>query len=513
MKLTNKAKGYLGVLLLVAQLTNLIPPNTVHAQTSGTWSTTFDLTASDGGFVFHTGNGTSPGWQNGQGWYSGSGGFEIWIDQDVPGGDGSTIITNATVYAHSDVVTATNGVACWYNCVEFIGNPFVLTAPFNYSGDVTSYSGSISAYGNQISIRATTHDDGSGGSSGSGVTIYRVQIQGTGTPPDWMLDPTAVPPVTMSNTASCKYCVYSPIGDWAEDLPALMDYVICNINNVYYCIVIPILMGLWNTVFKILIYMQSVMFYGISVGNNAVGWANGNATVLARYATGEFENGVTRITESVAWSNSNAYVIQSGGGGSNIFDVLKAIVDQLGGAFQGLYTLFNTLITSIKELLNSILGGGTSIIIALIGAFFNLVIVIVNAILWVLSQVLQVVGIIPQFVSEFTGAYSETVTMPTIGPDDLFAPAVDGVIQVRSSGLRSFVQAPNSYVANCDNQIMYHVCLAWYVIDNTVYNNSDAPGLLSVFTPGLALTVLMVVAAISMFIRWIKRFSAALGFG
>jgi hypothetical protein len=520
LKLTNKAKGYLGIFLLLAQLTNLIPP--AYAQSG--WSATIDFTTADGGWSLVASNGTSPGWINGLGWSSGTAGFWVDIEKAVPGGDSTTRLTSAEIHVVSVGATVMDSRVPPNNELNFdinFAENYSGYLPFPFSTGVGSYTMDNAIQGGTLRITAHAHDDGSGGYSGQYVAITSIHLTGTGTPPDLTLDPTAIP--NQNDTATCKTCTYNPIGDWSTDLPALMAWVVCQISNIFYCQLIPILMGMWNTMFKLLLYAQATMAWIVGNLQAFANWSAANTMVITRYGGAYFDNGVSRITESVAWSNSNAYVIDNGGGGSNLSDVLIALVNQIGSVFNsivnqfgaiatGLYQFFDNFIAAFKDLISQLIGGVSSVAIALISAFFSLIVTIINAVLWLLSQVFQLVGIIPQFVSNFSGAYSEAVVMPTLGPDDLFAPAVGGVIQVQNPRLRSFVQQPDSYVANCDNQIMFHVCLAWYIIDNTVYNNTGAPGLLSVFTPALALTVLMIVASVSMFIRWIRRFAAALGF-
>lgn len=301
------------------------------------------------------------------------------------------------------------------------------------------------------------------------------------------LPPVAVPAPNLGIDGQCKSCVYAPKGDWFEDAGRLIDYLACQIGNIYYCHVIPILLGIWRSILNLIILFQSFIYWIISAINQVALWFNGSIVTVARFGQGALNNATTTISSAV-FAAGGTTIISNSNGGANLFDVLIEFIRQVGGAIGKLVDVFPTLISAFRDISLGLI----NLIVQLATLLINVIILVINFILLVLAEIFRIAMLIPQIFTAMADGFTATVSLPP-----------------------SVAPAPNAPLAQqtlmgqpCDSEGVFPLCLGIYVLDNTVFSGGNNPvgviGLVYFFEG---------VAALRILFWFVRKFSAKVGGG
>jgi hypothetical protein len=275
---------------------------------------------------------------------------------------------------------------------------------------------------------------------------------------------------------TCKACSYTPTGDWVVDAPNLIDYLACQIGNIFYCHIIPILLGIWRQIVEFMTLIQSVIFYAINSMNRIALWVNGNITTVVRYTAGTIDNGVTRI-ENAIYTSGSTTVIQSGN--ASLLDVILEFIRQVGNLLNNFVNTIPGIINAFRDIVVSIVGGIVQIAFLLV----QLVITLINVVIMLLGVALRVLSIIPLLLSAFGDGFSGAIANP-------MAPAVGAGTPIDSATILG---------QSCQDEVYFQMCLGVYVLDNTIFlddtgSDFSFPGFIA-FMKMLVGTIVLIVIA------------------
>lgn len=332
------------------------------------------------------------------------------------------------------------------------------------SPDIDMTGSVISGYGLVWSGRTTADPTAT-------VALYQLYV-------DFYADdynPTAlVPPAGVDGI--CKVCNYSPVGDWFEDAPNLVNFLACQLGNIYFCVVVPILLGIWKSIIEVITLIQSMMYWFISAGNQAALWVNGNIVVFARFTAGTIDNAATTSANAI-YSAGGTTIIGAGGSNANLFDVLIEFIRTLGATIGKIADIFPSLIGALRDVSLAIVNGIVTIATLLI----NLVLILVNVFIVIAAEILRFASIIPYLVVAFSDGFGATTSSP-------LAPASMPGQQLPLSQ-QTILGQP------CTDDPYFTMCLGVYVMDNTIFDESNQNGFgvvgLMNFVKGIAVIGLM----------------------
>lgn len=270
----------------------------------------------------------------------------------------------------------------------------------------------------------------------------------TGTYDD--LDPTVIPN-SAGVDGTCKMCVYSPTGDWAQDAPSLINFLACQIGNIYYCHVIPILLGIWRTLFRVLLMFQASFMWIRSLFEALGLYIASMITALAYYINGSVQNAGNNVVNGLT-NTTRAYF--SSGSGSSVWDAIIAFFNNIGGVLTGLLSAINglgsTIVSALEGILHDTFGFFIVLIngiIAIAGLVLGMITGLINILVGVVNFIIQIVMIVPRIIATFQSAMS--------------APSVDPMVGI--VGIDTL---------DCTHAIIKYYCAAGYVLDNTVLSSS-----------------------------------------
>lgn len=464
-------RAFLAIGIIAAALTNaLAQPHLAYAQSGG--SITLTGSSLEMSFTPETNSGCSTFWDSGHvGWSSSPPPTGSPFDGTYCDGAGSlaeiqTDLSPVTFVTEIDVdqTNFNNGTSVLHHgyCEVSIDGGLPITAPANPPpGNPLPTNSPISG----INENATNVDILCVGNNADN-TITSVTIDYTGPPPS------LAPPSSGGGTdLTCVQCIYSPTGDWFEDAPKLIAWLGCQIKNLFACWLIPVLLGIWQS---ILDTMHAIAWSRVWLGDElsiAANWVDGNTIVLTTWLNGEIFNLGTQVNQGFELAiGANTFLIQ-GGSQTSFWDVLVSLFNGLSGTLQALFNALPQIVDGIANLIIAIINA----VIQIVSIIVQLVIVVINFGLGVLNELVQTMSIVPVIVGTFQHAlnlYANPVTIG-IGPSSVI---IDATMH----------PPPNSL--DCSNPIIYHVCIGFYVLDNTVFSGS--PDILN-GTPVLAMGIIL----------------------
>lgn len=307
-------------------------------------------------------------------------------------------------------------------------------------------------------------------------TIYLEATSGDRDHPEYIFDvilnytaevlPPTVIPTGAGNDGECKVCSYAPTGDWFADAGSLVNFLVCQIANIYYCHLIPILLGIWRTVFRILLYMQAVIKWAVQLIPAIGQWVNGNTIVVTTWFNGQFTNLGNQISEAVMNGPGGYNIISSNG--TNFFDVLVSVFNTIKEVLNGFYTLIPKFLDTMKEILEALIGGIEGVAVALITFLSRLV----TSLGQILVSFFQSFSVIPKIIGSFQTAYSAAAANPINGIAALSGaiPAPDAPIAAYSATEGPPSGGYGTQALDCNQGLVYHYCIGAYVLDNTVFS-------------------------------------------
>jgi hypothetical protein len=220
----------------------------------------------------------------------------------------------------------------------------------------------------------------------------------------------APPPIT----ASCKVCAWSAVGDINVDLPDLIAWVICQINQIWQCEAKIILLGIWKILIDTLTFLGFVRLWFNALIVAAITWVNSDIQIIMRYINGEVRNVITSLQKSLP-------TFVQVGTNANIWDVLLAFV--------------NGLRDVLINLINSIL----SLALALIGLVGSVITLLINGVFSVLNNT---IGIVPAVINAIMNGVAHSPTYP-------------------------------AYMPQCDSssEQIAEACMPFFIIDNSILSD------------------------------------------
>ena len=285
----------------------------------------------------------------------------------------------------------------------------------------------------------------------------------------------------------CITCVYSPTGDLTIDTALVLAWIMCQIVNVWGCEALPLIQTILGTGVATLHALAWIpLWLGDEITIFGL-WANSNTLAVAYYLNGALFNGVSQITTAIYYSGGAHTVIVGGGGGGTIWDVLIALINQLGAVIGG-------LTNGLPQAIASIVGNVANVIITLINGILAIAFLVFNFVLWLLSvgvsllsDIVNVISIVPAIISAFIQGFSQaSYNTVSVGSFNSAAAITPGTVPGRF---------------DCTDPIIYHVCLGMYVLDNTIFSGS--PSLVTV-----TLQIAMGLVFINVLVWAIRRFQA-----
>lgn len=318
-------------------------------------------------------------------------------------------------------------------------------------------------------------------------TITTVVIHYTGAPPSLAPLPTSGP-----TSGVCQQCTYAPVGDWFVDAPKLVEWLYCQIQNLFACWLIPILLGLWQTALDTL---HAIAWSRIWIGDEISvfgAWANDNTTIVSTWANGEMGNLATQIANAIYGAiGGNTFLIS--GNNANFWDVLVSLFNNLGGVIGGAFSALPSIIHDIANVILAAING----IVQIAMVFVALGITLVNFGIGVINEIISAVNIIPAIVGTFQAGfnvYAHPVSMNMVAQSATIGPPTGG---------------PTGSL-DCTNGVIYHVCIGLYMLDNTVFQGDPTIlGGIPIFADALYMSAGLVAA--NAFLWMIRRFRGLTG--
>jgi hypothetical protein len=295
-------------------------------------------------------------------------------------------------------------------------------------------------------IDLTWHDYGSCGSGGSCIT-------GGG----------GGAPVTAAQF--CAACTYTPTGNIINDAPALIDYLYCGLSSIYFCWLNQTLALIFRYILYILIVIQSFIIWLIAQGGAVITWASTGALSGLFWLGGIVQNSANHITEAIYFSGGRATVIVEGTS-SNLFDVLIAFINTVGHVFGDISENIRVIVTQMQETVRTIITGFFGVLFGLINGFFAIIAILI-----------QVAGVIVIALIDLLEIIVETIGAVALGLingvlSGFSAPVTDPLAQINAlSG--SSVSSISSLSGACANNVVVHLCIGEYILDNTIFSASS----------------------------------------
>ena len=298
------------------------------------------------------------------------------------------------------------------------------------------------------------------------------------------------PAYTTANAfGTCAAISYNPTGDLLTDLPLLVEYLDGFINNIYFCWLNQTLALMFRYVLYIVLLLQSMMIWFIRQMNALLVWTVDLVMAPVYYLAGTIRNTGNQITEAIYFAGGRTTTIVSGSG-TTFWDVLIAIVNGLSSAINslttGLSSIFaslagtlSTLIVQLGETIRAALSDTAGVIIALINAILVIIVtviqiigVIIMALIYLLAVIVQTVGAIAlSIIQGVLGGFNATVTNPLSQIPGLASTGSGGSsISSVGSGVSSVGSSVSSVTGVCANNVVIHLCIGAYILDNTIFS-------------------------------------------
>jgi hypothetical protein len=179
-----------------------------------------------------------------------------------------------------------------------------------------------------------------------------------GTPPGYL------PPLPFQG--GCHFCVYSPTGDVATDISEFQQWLACQFFQLWECQAKILLRYIWQALINILTLFGSFRLWLSATIIGLANWGGGNLTVFSRWLDGEIHNAV----QNIVWAILNWHGT-SGGGGTNFWDVLIALIN-------GIIGLLTVFIQLVAQLIQLILQGVIGLLVNVVGLLLGLLQSIIN---------------------------------------------------------------------------------------------------------------------------------------
>jgi hypothetical protein len=203
------------------------------------------------------------------------------------------------------------------------------------------------------------------------------------------------------------------------------------------------------------------------------------------------QNASTGIIQAIYYTGG-AHTTIVGGSGGTIWDVLLALINQLGTILSGLTNGLPAAIASVFQSVASVLNSLLALAVTLVNAVLTVAFLLYSFALMILTIGLGIVGdiinlfsIIPAIIGGFTQAFSAA------------SYGAVSVGQLSLSGAYTPGTVPGKL--DCTDPVLYHACVGLYVLDNTIFNGS--PSLL-----GILLQVAIGVWFVSLLIWAVRKF-------
>lgn len=287
-------------------------------------------------------------------------------------------------------------------------------------------------------------------------------------------------------TGQCTTCVYAPTGDVMLDTIRLVNWALCNIANLYTCLLIPLLLKMWNTIINILRFMQAWREWTGNVVTQVTQWLIANLLICIYWLGGTITNAVNAIVNGIS-GNFRTTVIQSGN--ANLFDVLISLFNNIGN-------LGTTLIDGIRDVVSSV----ANVLISLINAilvlallFAQIVIAVINLLISAINEIFGLIGFVPRIVGTFLDAFGSAATNP-----------INGLSMFRTN---SGTGSPGSL--DCTHPVLFHACLGLFVLDNTVFGSSINAGGIDIPIMGTIVLIMIGFIAIERVLWFIRKLRKA----
>jgi len=292
------------------------------------------------------------------------------------------------------------------------------------------------------------------------------------------------PAYTTANAfGTCAALNYNPTGDLLTDLPLLVEYLDGFINNIYFCWLNQTLALMFRYVLYIVLLLQSMMIWFIRQMDALLSWAvNGLVYAPLFYIAGIIRNTGNQIIEAIYFSGGRTTTIVSGSG-TTFWDVLIAIVNGLSSAINSLTTglssifaslagVLSTLIVQLGETIRAALSDTVGVIIALINAILIIIVtiiqiigVIIMALISLFAIIVETVGAIAlSIIQGVLGGFNATVTNPLSQISGLSSTSSVG------SSVSSVGSSISSVTGVCSNNVVIHLCIGAYILDNTIFS-------------------------------------------
>lgn len=281
------------------------------------------------------------------------------------------------------------------------------------------------------------------------------------------------------SAGSCQTCVYAPSGDITQDLPRLVEYLDCYLGNLYFCWLNQTLALIFRYILYIVLLLQSVIIWGISQADALLIWLVNALMACLMWIGGMMQNMTNQGVEATYFARGGATTIVTGGS-SNIWDVLIAFVNGLGSVLNGITSGLTSIINGLTSTLSNLITQLGSIIVTALNGTFGVILALINAILQVVLIVIQVLGVVVVAVIQLIemvvswlgaivialiggilGGFQATVTNPLT--------QISGLTTMGGSGVSSV----SSVTGMCSNNIVIHLCIGAYILDNTIFSGNS----------------------------------------
>ncbi len=272
-----------------------------------------------------------------------------------------------------------------------------------------------------------------GGSGGQSAQIDKICITTTDgvSPPGYLQGPEII--------AACRTCSYIPTGVLAEDFTEYVRYLSCALGQLWECNLKSVLAGIWLGITAILtLFSYFRIWLGGTISGAMEWWLNALYAIMA-YANGLTLNLGTQINNGLTNVRFGTVITQ---GGAGLWDVLLAVINQIGN-------LGNNIVTGLRDVILSAIGPVTTLLSQIVSGLFGLlsgIVALIAALISLAASFIVLAG------TTLVGTASDSIGA-------LFA----------AFNAAAMAQPPGAFSCNVPGSFLYYPCLGLYILDNTIF--------------------------------------------
>jgi hypothetical protein len=278
---------------------------------------------------------------------------------------------------------------------------------------------------------------------------------------------------------TCERCLYAPVGDLVQDVPALFNWLWCAIRRLLECQFLILITGIYRFLGDVVLIMVSTVKWVMDSLGGGVTWTLANIRVFAFWMGGTLQNTL-----------APGLVMVSGGGGAGFWDVLGLLIGGIRDVLVGLIEELGSTIRQLATTIERVFLGAVPLIDSFIKNIFG----------FIQGSAALMFDVVPNllgaFATAFNGVASGNPALPPSGGNPPPPPAFEepgGDFW----GIPEQITCRN--VTPSADPFMYYMCTGFFIIENTIFNGPNA----------ILLTLIAGMIAVNTFITILRDFREA----